>query len=105
MPTIFTKTWWSKEPFLHICSSRYVDRIEDRTEIKVYSNLNQIALYKDGVFLEENTGSHIFTFEAEIEGEHIFEAKSGELSEKSACVELIMPIKLLSGKFHDSELV
>ena len=80
------KAWWSKEPFLHICSSRYVDRIEDRTEIKVYSNLNRISLYKDGVFLEEKTGSHIFTFEAEIEGEHIFEAKSGELSEKiSVC--------------------
>lgn len=80
------KAWWSKEPFLHICSSRYVDRTEDITEIKVYSNLNRIALYKDGVLLEEKTSSHIFTFEAEIEGEHIFEARSGKLSEKiSVC--------------------
>lgn len=75
------KAWWSKEPFLHMCGSRYVDRTENLTEIKIYSNLDQVALFKDGVLLEEKEGKHVFCFQAEIEGTHQFEARSGDYCE------------------------
>lgn len=75
------KAWWSEAPFLHICGRRYIDRPEATTEIKVYSNLNRIALYKDGVLLKEKEGGPVFKFEVEIADRHIFEAKSGKIAE------------------------
>ena len=32
------KAWWSDEPFVHICSKRFVDRTQNEIEVKVYSN-------------------------------------------------------------------
>ena len=32
------KAYWSKEAFVHLCGRRYVDRAEEVTKIKVYSN-------------------------------------------------------------------
>lgn len=68
------KAWWSDEPFVHLCGSRYVDRIESETEIKVYSNQKRISLYVDGVFVGEEQGEHIFKFQVPISGEHQIKA-------------------------------
>lgn len=64
------KAWWSDEPFVHLCGSRYHDRVEPVTEIKVYSNQDEIALYVDGVPVETKKGKHVFTFSIEITGTH-----------------------------------
>ena len=45
------KAYWSKTPFVHVCGRRYVDRTEDVTEIKVYSNEQSVTLFVDGVEL------------------------------------------------------
>ena len=50
------KAYWSKEAFVHTCGSRYVDRAEDITEVKVYSNLPEVALYVDGRLQETKQG-------------------------------------------------
>ena len=42
------KAYWSKTPFVHVCGRRYVDRTEDVTEIKVYSNEQSVTLFVDG---------------------------------------------------------
>ena len=70
------KAYWSKEPFVHTCGSRYVDRAEDVTEIKVYSNLPEVSLYKDGHLLETQKGDKVFVFKAPITGKHTFEARA-----------------------------
>ena len=70
------KAYWSKEPFVHICGSRYVDRAEDVTEIKVYSNLPEVSLYKDGHLVETQKGDKVFVFKAPITGKHTFEARA-----------------------------
>ena len=72
------KAYWSKESFVHICGSRYVDRAEDVTEIKVYSNLPEVSLYKDGQLAETRQGDKVFTFQLPISGKHTIEARSGE---------------------------
>ena len=72
------KAWWSKEPFVHLCGSRYVDRTEEETEIKIYSNQSKVTLWVDGQKIEEKEGSHIFTFLIPIHGEHHIEVTSGE---------------------------
>lgn len=42
------KAHWSKEPFVHLCGSRFVRRTGDTTEIKVYSNQPAVTLTVDG---------------------------------------------------------
>ncbi len=71
------KAAWSRSPFVHICGRRYVDRAEEVTEIKVYSNLSAVDLYLDGKLLERKQGRIAFVFQVPICGEHIIEAKAG----------------------------
>ena len=42
------KAWLSDEPFVHICSKRYVDRVEDVTRVTVYSNQPSVELFANG---------------------------------------------------------
>ena len=74
------KAYWSKEPFVHTCGSRYVDRAEDVTEVKVYSNLPEVSLYVDGRLQETKQGDKVFTFQVPITGKHSIEARAGGYS-------------------------
>ena len=72
------KAYWNKEDaFVHICGRRYVDRKEDTTEVKVYSNQTTVSLYVDGTLLETQDGSRIFRFAVPMTGEHEIVAKAG----------------------------
>lgn len=73
------KAHWSSDPFVHICGRRYVDRAEDVTEIKVYSNQPEVTLYVDGKEFGTKQGQYRFVFQVPITGEHRIaaEAKSG----------------------------
>ncbi len=42
------KAWLSDEPFVHICSKRYVDRVDEVAKITVYSNQNSVELFANG---------------------------------------------------------
>ena len=64
------KAHLSKEPFVHICGRRYVDRAEDVTEIKVYSNLPEVVLSVDGKEVGAKKADRIFVFEIPLAGEH-----------------------------------
>ena len=75
------KAYWSDRPFVHLCGSRYVDRAEAVTEIKVYTNQPQVTLYVDGTMAETKEGAHVFTFEVPINGTHEIKAVSGELTD------------------------
>lgn len=75
------KAAWSREPFVHICGRRYVDRPEPETEIKVYSNQEKVTLLVDGKEFDEKSGKQIFCFMVPLTGEHTIEAKCGEISD------------------------
>jgi len=64
------KAWWTKEPFVHLCGKRYHDRIEDVTEIKIYSNQKKVVLYIDDRETATLTGEHVFKFNLPIYGKH-----------------------------------
>lgn len=70
------KAAWSKEPFVHLCGSRYADRAEAVTEIKVYSNLPRVSLYQDGELVQTQVGKRIFEFHLPVSGEHTIQAKA-----------------------------
>ena len=64
------KAAWSKQPFVHLCGSRYAERAEAETEIKVYSNQPEGALTVDGQLIGKQTGSRVFTWRIPLTGEH-----------------------------------
>ena len=76
------KAYLSKEPFVHLCGRRYVDRTERETEIKVYSNQPEVTLLVDGKAAATQTGDKIFRFTVPISGEHRIEAVSGDLRDE-----------------------
>ena len=75
------KAAWSKEPFVHLCGRRYVDRAEDATEIKVYSNAGRVTLFVDGTKAGEQTGDKVFRFTVPITGEHEIMAAAAGLTD------------------------
>ena len=73
------KAWLSKEPFVHLCGKRYVDRVEDVTKVTVYSNLPEVELLANGVSLgKKSAEDHFFYFEVPNVGETTLEAIAGE---------------------------
>ncbi|MDD6226479.1 MAG: glycoside hydrolase family 2 TIM barrel-domain containing protein, partial [Bacilli bacterium] len=78
------KAWLSKDPFVHICSKRYVDRVEDVTEVKVYSNLEEVELFVNGISIgKKKADDHFFRFEVKNVGESKIEAVSGKYKDES----------------------
>ncbi|MCF0129726.1 MAG: glycoside hydrolase family 2 protein [Pseudobutyrivibrio sp.] len=76
------KAWWCDEPFVHLCGSRYHDRIEETTEIKVYSNTDKVTLFVDGKEFDTVSGSHVFKFNVPITGVHKIKAVSGSFEDE-----------------------
>ncbi|WP_373264386.1 glycoside hydrolase family 2 protein [Hungatella hathewayi] len=72
------KAYLSREPFVYICGRRYVDRTEEKTEIKVYSNQKEVSLFADGRLCGVQSGDKIFRFTVSVTGEHVIEAAAGE---------------------------
>lgn len=78
------KAWWSDEPFVHICSKRFVERTDDKIAVKVYSNQNQITLYVNGDKFETKYGSHVFTFTVPMSANLEIKAAGGECSDTAS---------------------
>ena len=74
---LYKAAWNHKEPFVHLCGSRYVDRTEPVTEVKAYSNQDEVSLYVDGKLFGTAQGHVVFTFQVPITGEHTIEARAG----------------------------
>lgn len=75
------KAYLSKEPFVHVCGRRYVDRPEAETEIKVYSNQSAVSLLVDGKPFAKQAGDKVFRFRVPLTGEHRITAVSGNLTD------------------------
>ena len=76
---LYKAAWSKKQPFVHLCGKRYINRCEDETEIKVYSNQSHVKLYVDGAFVGEKDGQTVFRFRIPLMGEHMIEAYAGDV--------------------------
>ena len=82
------QAWLSKEPMVHLCGKRYVDRVEEVTKVTVYSNLPEVSLYVNGELLETQTGdSPFFYFKVPNEGETTLMAKAMNADQSVTCVD------------------
>ena len=83
------KAWWSKEPFVHICGKRYVERVEEVTKVTVYSNQPSVELFANGVSLGvQAAADHFFYFEVPNAGETALVAVAGECRDESRIVKV-----------------
>lgn len=57
------KAVWSKAPFVHITSKRFIDRATDSINIKVYSNCDAVTLFVNTEEFATLKGKHNFIFE------------------------------------------
>ena len=72
------------DPFVHVCSKRYVDRVEDVTKVTVYSNLPEVELFVNGESIGKKTAAdHFFYFDVPNVGETTIVAKAGDLTDES----------------------
>ena len=85
------KAWWSKEPFVHICSKRFVDRTEEKIQVKVYSNLSEVSLFVNGDKLETRHGQHVFTFTVPMSNETKVCAAAGEWADEAVFRKVSVP--------------
>lgn len=72
------KAFWSKEPFVHIAGKRYEYRVERYTEIKVYTNLPEVAVYNNGRKLATGKERKILIFTVRLEKENHIEVVAGD---------------------------
>ena len=76
------QAYWSKKPMVHLCGRRYAQRAGDTTQIRVYSNQPQVALYMDGNLVEEKTGEKVFVFDVALkDGFNIIGAVAGDVKD------------------------
>lgn len=75
------KAWWSDEPFVHICSKRFVNRTPDKINLKIYSNQSHVEVYVDGQKYAEKTGDKVFKFKIPLESETEVKVVSGSLED------------------------
>lgn len=79
------KVWLNPEKMVHICSKRYIDRVEDKTKVTVYSNCDEVELFVNGVSAgKQKKGKYpFFYFTVENKGESVIKAVAGEISDES----------------------
>ncbi|WP_078549604.1 glycoside hydrolase family 2 protein [Litchfieldia alkalitelluris] len=92
------KAYWNNEPFVHLCGRNYVERHEEVTEIKVYSNYDSVELYSNGELVEKQSGNKVFIFKLKLQDEHRIEVKAGNCSDE-------ITIRKVSEKNKDYVLV
>ena len=73
---LYKAAWNREEPMVHLCGKRYENRCEETTEIKVYSNRNEVSLYVDGTLIGTQHGKTVFRFSIPLLGEHLIRAEA-----------------------------
>ena len=57
------KAAWSKVPFVHINSKRFIERATETINVKVYSNCDEVTLFVNGEKFNTISGENTFVFE------------------------------------------
>ena len=74
---------WSQKPVLHLCSKRFVDRIQDEVTLKAYSNQKDVTFYVNGKEVQDVSQYDVIHF-AQVKlqkGENTITVTSGKLED------------------------
>lgn len=76
------QAYWSKKPMVHICGRRYAQRAGETTEVKVYTNQPELALYLNGELVEKKAAEKVNVFTVALaEGQNILLAVAGDVKD------------------------
>lgn len=78
---LYKAAWNKEQPFVHITGKRYKNRAEAETEIKVYSNCDEVKLYVDDMLIGTQTGKTIFRFRMPLLGDQMIRAEGDGCSD------------------------
>ncbi len=87
------QAYWTKQPMVHICSKRFVERNQKTIKIKVYSNQPRVTLYQDGKIVGEKTAKHVFEFKVNLDKETEIVAVAGAQKDKAVFKYVSVPNK------------
>lgn len=76
------KAYWSKEPVVHVCGERFVDRAPDERDITVFTNQESVTLIVNGAeSVTEEAVDHAVVFRAVSlkDGENTISARAGSI--------------------------
>lgn len=82
------KAYWSEEPFIHLCSKRFVNRTGSKTLVKVYTNQKEVSLYQNGKLIATKSGDKIFKFKIKMDPTNEIVVKSGDLEDKGTIIKV-----------------
>ena len=76
------KAYWSKEPFIHIASKRFINRTGNKATITVYTNQKEVTLIHNDKKITKK-GDKIFKFKIKLDKENYITAISNDLKDTS----------------------
>ena len=82
------KAYWSDEPFIHLCSKRFINRVGSKTLVKVYTNQKEVSLYQNGKLIATKSGDKIFKFKIKMDPTNEIVVKSGDLEDKGTIIKV-----------------
>lgn len=84
----YYKAKWNKEPMVHLCSKRFVERHNKDIELKAYSNLGEVTFFLNGELVENVKSSDvIFTAKVSLtEGENKVQVIAKDLSDETVFI-------------------
>ena len=85
------KAYWTREPFVHLCGKRYVDRAGKKAYVKVYSNCDTVTLLVNGKEFATKTSDKVFNFEVPMNEDLHLEAVSGDCRDTSYIHKVAVP--------------
>lgn len=88
---LYKAAWNKKDEFIHLCGKRYINRSEDETEVKVYSNRDRVTLFVDGKEQETIEGKTVFKFKVHLKGKTEIRVVSGKFSDQMTIVKVAEP--------------
>ena len=81
---LYKAYWNKKDEFVYLAGKRYEYRSAEKQVITVYSNLNEVSLYHNGVLVGTKKGENVFKFDITLEEENKLEVKAGKYTD--SCV-------------------
>jgi beta-galactosidase len=82
------KAYWSADPFVHLCSKRFINRCGKKTKIKVYSNQKEVTLFLNGEKVSSLKGEKVFIFSLPLKGKMDIKAVSGSCSDQMTILQV-----------------
>lgn len=76
------KAFFSKEPFVHIAGRRFKYRKSSEITVKVYSNLESVSLFNNGILIWTAFADKVFEFNITLEDVNNLRAVSGDYSDE-----------------------